>query len=334
MGSYILKRLLQSILVIWGAMTLIFILFMAIPGNALDDLGGGNRQVDPKIVANIAKQYGLDKSLPEQYVTYWKNFATWDLGTGTADPNRNRSVNGLLKERAANSARLAFWAITIEVFVGVSVGVVAAVRRYSTVDYVSSFVAVALTGIPVFVLGLILQLIFAVKANDWNFPRWARLPVEGIPSKWWGPVPVSADWKKIILPAIVLASVTTGFITRLTRSSLLEVLRADYMRTATAKGLKPWKVIVKHGLRNSLIPVVTTIGLDIIAIFGVAVLTEGVFNWPGLGSTIAGAAYAEDIPVALGLVFPVVVVTVALALIVDLLYAYLDPRVRVTGEVA
>jgi oligopeptide transport system permease protein len=330
MGSYLLKRFGQAIIVVWGAMTLIFLLFVAIPGSALDSLGGGNRQVDPQIVRNISKQYGLDKSLPVQYVRYWKNFATWNLGVGTADPNRNRSVNGLLKDRAANSARLAFWGLGIEVFFGIGVGVVAAVRRYSVIDYASSFVAVALTGIPVFVLGLILQFFLAVKANEWHFPHWVRFPVEGIPSKWWGPIPVSGDWKKLILPAVVLASVNTGYLTRLTRSSLLEVLRADYMRTATAKGLKPWKVIVKHGLRNSLIPVVTTLGLDIIALFGVAVLTETVFNWPGLGSTIAGAAFAEDVPVVLGLVFPVVVATVMLALLVDLLYAVLDPRVRIT----
>ena len=334
MGSYVLKRLGQAIIVFWGAMTLVFLLFVATPGNALDSLGGGNRQVDPQIIKNIAKQYGLDDSLPVQYVKYWKNFATWNLGVGTADPNRNRSVNGLLKERAANSARLAFWGLLIEVVFGIGIGVVAAVRRYSVIDYASSFVAVALTGIPVFVLGLIMQFFLAVKANDWNFPRWMRFPVEGIPQKWWGPFPVSADWKRLVLPAIVLASVNTGYLTRLTRSSLLEVLRADYMRTATAKGLRPWKVIVKHGLRNSLIPVVTTLGLDIIALFGVAVLTESVFNWPGLGSTIAGAAFAEDVPVVLGLVFPVVCATVALALIVDLLYAVLDPRVRIADGAA
>jgi oligopeptide transport system permease protein len=329
MGTYFLRRLGQSIFVIWGAMTLLFLMFAVIPGNALDNLGGGSRQVDPKIVANIAKHYGLDKPLPEQYVTYWKNFAKWDLGRGTAEPNKDKPINGLLKARAANSARLAFWGLLIEVVFGIGIGVLAAIRRYTAADYVTGVISVALTGIPVFVLGLILQYLLAVKAFQWGWPNWARFPVQGIPEKWWGPIPVSSDWKKLILPSFVLASVTTGFITRLTRSSLLEVLRADYMRTATAKGISPLKVIVKHGLRNSLIPVVTVIGTDIIALFGVAVLTETVFNWPGLGSTIANSAFSEDVPVVLGLVFPVVVATTLLALAADLLYAALDPRVRV-----
>ena len=330
MGTYFVKRLGQAVLVVWGAMTIIFILFAAIPGSALTSLGGGNRQVDPVIVANIAKHYGLDKPLPVQYVRYWKNFSTWNLGIGTSEPNRNKSVNGLLKQRAANSARLAFWALSIEIFLGIGIGVVAAVRRYSFLDHASGLIAVALSGIPVFVLGILGQFLFAVKTNQWHFPTWTKFPVQGIPEKWWGPIPVSGDWKRLILPAFVLASVNTAFITRLTRASLLEVLQADYMRTAKAKGLTKWKVILKHGLRNSLIPVVTVIGLDVAVLFGAAVLTETVFNWPGLGSTILGAAFSEDVPVVLGLVFPVVLAGAFLALVVDLLYAVLDPRVRIT----
>ncbi len=332
MGSYFLRRLGQGVLVVWGAMTIVFLLFAAIPGSALDSLGGGNRQVDPRIVRNIAKHYGLDKSLPVQYATYWKNFAKFDLGIGTSEPNRNKSVNALLKEKAANSARLAFWAISIEVFFGIAIGIISAVRKYSLMDYVTGFLSVAITGIPVFVMGLLLQFALAVKtAHVTPWMKFLKFPVQGIPEKWWGPIPVSGDWKKLVLPAVVLAGVQTGFLTRLTRSSLLEVMRADYMRTAKAKGLSSRKVVFKHGLRNSLIPVVTVVGLDLAVLFGVAVLTETVFNWPGLGSAIANSAFSEDVPVVLGLLFPVIIVGALLSLLVDLLYAVLDPRVRILG---
>ncbi len=335
MSGYILKRLGLTALVVWGAITFIFVLFIAIPGNALDNLGGGGqRAIDPIVRANIARKYGLDQPLHVQYGRYMKNLSRWDLGVATAEPYRDRSVNGILKSKAANSARLAFWGMTIEVTFGIGIGLIAAVRRYSKLDYVTGFLAVILTGIPVFVMGLLAQYLFAVKFNDWNFARWARFPVQGIPEKWWFVFPISADWKKLVLPAFVIAGVTTGAITRLARSSLLEVLGAEYMRTASAKGLSKRRVILKHGLRNALIPVITAVGSDIILLFGVAVLTETVFNWPGLGSTIATAAYAEDVPVVLGLAIPVIAVTALASLVVDILYGVLDPRIRVSESVA
>ncbi len=331
MGSFILRRLGQTIFVVWGALSLTFLLFVATPGSALDELGGGGRNIDSQVKANITKNYGLDKPLPVQYLIFFKNLGKWNLGEGTASPNNGKSVNSLLTERLGNSLRLAFWGILIEATVGIVIGVVSAVKRNSPVDYVSSFGALALSGIPVFVLGILLQYLLGVKFNQWHFPQWAKFPIQGIPSKWWGPIPISSDWKKVVLPAFTIASVSTGVLTRISRSSLLEVLRADYMRTARAKGLSERRVILKHGLRNSLIPVVTTLGIDLGVAFGIAPLTETVFNWPGLGSAITGAASSQDIPVALGLLIPVVLAIAILSLLVDIAFAYLDPRVRVTG---
>jgi oligopeptide transport system permease protein len=344
MAGYILKRLGYTVIIVWAALTLIFVLFIAIPGSALDNLGGGNRAIDPIVKANIARKYGLDQPLHVQYGRYMKNLSTWNLGVGTAEPNRDRSVNGILKLKAANSARLAFWGIMVEAFFGIVIGLLAAVRRYSKLDYITGFIAVALTGIPVFVTGLLAQFFFAVltfqhrtkKIWHWHLlPRWLRFPVQGIPDQWWFVFPRGTyqsgmhQWKSLVFPSIVIACVTTGAITRLARSSMLEVLRAEYMRTASAKGLSSRRVLFKHGLRNALIPVVTALGLDVVLMFGFAVLTETVFNWPGLGSTILTAAAAEDVPVVLGLSIPVIIAAALVTLLVDILYGVLDPRIRV-----
>jgi oligopeptide transport system permease protein len=336
MGTYILRRLGLTLVVVWGALTITFLLFVATPGNALDDLGGGGRNVDPVVRKNITKLYGLDKPIYVQYGLFFQHAVTWKLGHST-DPQMKGpqgDVNRLLKERLPNSLRLAFWGILVEIFFGISIGVVSAVKRNTPVDYLSSFGALALSGIPVFVLGIVLQYLLAVKLNQWHFPAWSRFPVQGIPEHWWGPIPYGDDWKKVVLPALVIASVSTAQLTRIGRSSLLEVLRADYMRTAKAKGLSNKRVILRHGLRNSLIPVITQLGIDLGIAFGIAPLTETVFNWPGLGSQITAAANNQDIPVALGLLIPVILAIALLALLVDLSYAYLDPRVRIEGGTA
>jgi oligopeptide transport system permease protein len=329
MLGYIAKRLGLTALVIWGAMSIMFVMFVAIPGSAVNRVLG-DRALSPVIKKNLERQYGLDKPLPQQYVNYWVKLAHWDLGEGTVDSNQDLSVNEVLKSRAGNSARLAIWGLAVEIILGVGIGLIAAVRRYSKLDIVTGFVSIALTGVPVFVMGLISQQIFALKFKDWGFPAWARLPVGGIPEKWWFfIIPHGPTWKRIILPSIIIALVNVGYIARLARSSLLDVLKAEYMRTAAAKGLSKRRTILKHGLRNALIPVVTQLGIDVITLFGVAVLTETVFNWPGLGSSIAEAAQVEDVAVVLGLSFPVIAVAALAALVVDLLYGVLDPRVRV-----
>lgn len=332
MLGYLVRRLLLAALVVWGAVSIMFVLFIATPDSATDYLGGGMKALPPQVVKNFEAHYGLDKPLHVQYVRYWKNFSRFDLGRSLKD---NKSVNELLKARAANSARLAFWGLAIETILGMGIGVIAAVRRYSLADHITGFVSVAVTGIPVFVMGLLLQYFFGVLPgpNHFDLPRWARFPLQSLgPNTWWGVIPAGSQWKYLILPAFTLAMVQTGFLTRITRTSLLEVLNADYMRTARAKGLSNRTVIIRHGLRNALIPVITVIGYDVIALFGVAVLTETVYNWPGLGSAIRDYAFTEDFPVVMGLGFAVVVAAALLALVVDVGYAFLDPRIKLTTE--
>jgi ABC-type dipeptide/oligopeptide/nickel transport system permease component len=166
--------------------------------------------------------------------------------------------------------------------------------------------------------------------NQHDWPEWARLPVQGIgPNEWtFFFIPTGGQWRYLVLPAVVLASVSTALVARMTRTTMLEVGQADYMRTARAKGLSERQVTFRHGLRNALIPVVTLIGLDVGTMIGSAILTETVFNWPGMGSTIARALEARDAPVVLGLTLTLVLLYVFVNLLVDISYGWLDPRIR------
>jgi ABC-type dipeptide/oligopeptide/nickel transport system permease component len=182
----------------------------------------------------------------------------------------------------------------------------------------------------VFVLGFVLQYLFAVQPNKWGWPEWARLRTSGIgPDTWtFFFIPTGEQWRYLILPAITLASVTTALLARMTRGSMLEVLRADYMRTARSKGLGERDVVLKHGLRNAMLPVVTLIGIDFGTAIGAAVLTETTFNWPGLGSQIVLSVGQRDLPVLLGLTLAVVLAYALVNVLVDVSYAWFDPRIR------
>jgi ABC-type dipeptide/oligopeptide/nickel transport system permease component len=229
--------------------------------------------------------------------------------------------------------RLAFWAILIEVVFGISVGLFSALRKYSLADHSVTLIVAAASAIPVFVLGFILQYTFAVSPAQRGWPSWMQLKVQGIgPNSWvLGVIPTGDQWRYLVMPAIVLASVSTALAARMTRGSMIEVQGSDFMRTARAKGLSRRQVVTRHGLRNALIPVITLIGIDFGVVFGSAIVTETVFNWPGIGSKIADSVTRRDAPVILGLTLVVVVVYVVANLLVDLSYGWFDPRIRV-GE--
>ena len=243
-------------------------------------------------------------------------------------------MNEILGEKAVNSLRLAFWAILIEIVVGISVGVLSAVRRYSLADKLTTVGTAALSAVPVFVLGFILQYAFAVYPNKHDWPDWARLRTSGLGPDTWAffVIPTGEQWRYLILPAVTLACVSTALAARMTRGSMLEVLRADYMRTARAKGLGERQVIYGHGLRNAMLPVITLIGIDFGTVIGAAVLTETVYSWPGLGSEIANAITDRDLPVLLGLTLAVTIAFSLTNLLVDLSYAWFDPRIRLGEE--
>jgi oligopeptide transport system permease protein len=310
-------------------MTLLFLAFM-VRGNPVDTLVG-ERAPSATVRAQITKKYGLDQPVLVRYGRYMKSVATGDLGRWY---KQGRSVNDILKQTAPNSLRLAVWAIIIEVLIGLTAGVISAVRQYSFLDTLVTVSTTMLVAVPVFVLGYLFQYALGVYAFQHDFPQWMRFPTSGIgPNKWFlGFIPTAAQWKYLLLPAVTLASVSTAVVARMTRTTMLEVMRADYMRTAVAKGLTPSRVVLKHGLKNAMIPVVTLIGLDLASLIGSAVLTESVFNWPGMGGTVARAAQSLDAPVVLGLSLVLVVAYVLINLLVDLSYAFFDPRIRYGGE--
>ena len=331
MISYLVRRLALLVPTVFLALSFLFFLFFLLPGDPARLLaGGGHRTPDEGVVERINERYGLDDPILVQFKDYWGRTLQWDLGESFLN---GRSVNEILGERAVASIRLGFWAILIEVVVGVSVGLLSAIRRYSLSDKVTTVVTAAAAAVPVFVLGFVLQQVFAVQPFKHDWPEWARLKVQGIGPDSWTlfVIPTGEQWRYLVLPAVTLACVSTALATRMMRGSMLEVMRADYMRTARAKGLRERSVVLRHGLRNALIPVVTLIGIDFGTVIGAAVLTETVFNWPGLGSQIANAVGARDAPVVLGLSLVVVIAYTLINLLVDISYAWFDPRIRL-GE--
>jgi ABC-type dipeptide/oligopeptide/nickel transport system permease component len=331
MTSYTIRRVLLIIPTVFFALSFLFVIYFILPGDPVSLIAsGGRRAIDPETKARIEHQYGLDQPVPVQFVDYWKRTITGDLGQSylTGD-----SVSSILKERAPASLRLAFWAILIEIVIGIPIGLFSALRRYTFSDSTTTVLIAATSAVPVFVLGFVLQRVFAVEPFQRGWPTWMQLKVQGIgPNSWaLGVIPTGDQWRYLVLPAITLAAVSTALVARMMRGSMIEVFGSDYMRTARAKGLRERDIVVRHGLRNALIPVVTLIGIDFGVIFGAAVLTETVFSWPGIGSKIAEAVGRRDAPVLLGLTLVVVLVYVIVNLAVDLSYAWFDPRIRL-GE--
>jgi ABC-type dipeptide/oligopeptide/nickel transport system permease component len=328
MTSYIIRRLLLIIPTVFFALSFLFFLFFTLPGDPARLIAGGaDRSIDAGVVERINDRYGLDEPLLTQFKDYWSRTIHWDLGESFLN---RRSVNDILGEKAVASMRLAIWAIIIEIIVGISVGVLSALRRYSFSDKVTTILTAAASAIPVFVLGFMLQWLFAVYPNKQGWPDWAKLRTQGIgPDSWtFFFIPTGEQWRYLILPAITLASVSTALAARMTRGSMLEVMRADYMRTARAKGLSERTVVLRHGMRNAMLPVVTLIGIDFGTVIGASVLTETTFSWPGIGSQIANSVVQRDLPVILGLTLVVVLAFAIINLLVDISYAWFDPRIR------
>lgn len=329
MAGYIFRRILLTIPVVWGAVTLLFLVFFVIPGDPVQVLAG-EKAVSPQVQANLEAKFGIDKPWYVQYEKYWTRLAHGDLG----DSYRSgRSVNTILGSTAPASLRLAFWAIIVQVVIGIATGLVSAIKRYSFIDALTTVGTTMLVAIPAFVLGYVLIYMFGVYTFQHSFPAWAKFPVQGIGPNRWAlfVIPLGDQWRYLFMPTITLASVNTAIVARMTRGSMLEVMRADYMRTADAGGLTRRTVIFKHGLKNAMIPVVTLLGLNLADMIGAAILTETVFNWPGIGSSVATAITFLDAPIVLGLSLVLVLTYVLINLLVDLSYGFFDPRIRYGG---
>jgi oligopeptide transport system permease protein len=305
MGAYVVRRLLQMVLVLFGASLILFVSLFVLPGDPIGT-AAGERARDPAVRAVLEKRYSLDQPLPVQYVRYVSRVLRGDLGESY---RLRRPVNEVLADKFAATAELAVAAILVEIAIGLTAGVVAAVFRYSFWDVLVTLTTTLAIGVPTYVGGSILQGIFASKLG-------------------WFPLSGRSGPSSIVLPAITLASVDAALVARLMRGTMLETLRADYVRTATAKGLSKRTVILKHVLRNSVIPVVTYVGIAFGTLLGGALITEVIFNWDGIGSALATAIGTQDNPIIIAVVTYGVAAFVVVNLVVDIAYAYLDPRIR------
>ena len=306
MFYYIVRRILQLIPVVIGVTLILFLLLYIIPEDPARLIL--QKGATPEALANLRAKLGIDKPIYVQYWRYMKNLFSGDLGTSY---RYQRSVNSILAEHYPYSIKLALAAIIIEIIIGIFTGIISAVKKYSFWDMLATLSTTILVCIPVYWLGMVMQVIFGLKLG------W--LPMSGYGD---------GSIRYYILPALALASVSTAYVARMMRSTMLESLSNDYIVTAYAKGLSQFKVIGKHALKNALIPVVTLIGLDLGSLMGGAILTETVFNWPGVGRTVYLAILQRDAPVVIGGTIVLVMIFVIMNLLVDILYAWLDPRIR------
>ena len=306
MGTYVLRRLLQMIPVFFGATFLIFYLVLGMPGDPLAVMCG-ERGCDPSTANALRAQFHIGEPLYVQYFEYMKGILTLDFG----ETFSRRPVLDVMGDAFPITIRLATLAFIIEIFIGVPLGLVAGLRRGKFFNSSILLGTLLIISIPIFVIGFLMQYFLGLKLG------WFRPTVSG-----------EAPWNELLLPAIVLGTVSLAYIMRLTRTSVVENIHADYVRTAVAKGLPHRRVVTVHLLRNSLIPVVTYLGADIGALMGGAIVTERIFNIKGVGGTLYQAINRGEAPTIVSIVVILVIVYLVFNLLVDLLYAVLDPRIR------
>jgi oligopeptide transport system permease protein len=304
--KYTLKRLLHLLPVFIGATFLIFAMVFALPGDPIRALAGQN-PLPESVVAAMRVKYNLDEPLFTQYFLYMANLFQGDLGTDFND----RSVSSLIAASWPSTFQLGITAWLIEIFVGIPLGLWMGLRRGKVDDVIGRVLTVLVISVPVFVIGFSLQMLIGVQLG------W--LPVSSARLGW----PLS-----YILPGLVLAVYGLASIARLLRSSIAENLQSDFVKAAKAKGLTRSRVVRVHIVRNSLIPVVTLLGIDLAALMGGAILIEGIFNLPGMGNQIFAAIGAHNGPVIVGISTMLIVIFLIGNLVVDLVYAALDPRIR------
>jgi len=304
MRTYVLHRLAQSALTLLGVSVLVFVILRVLPGDPARMLLPDG--APESAVAELNRQLGLREPLVVQYGLFLSSVARGDFGQSFQ--YRAPALRVVL-ERLPATVQLTLAAMLITIAAGVSLGIFTAVRRGTRYDVAGTIVAVLGQSLPNFWLGIMLILLFGVAL------RW--LPTSGF-----------AGWTSLVLPAVTLAAFPTALVARLTRSSMLEILNRDYIRTGRAKGLAERSVVFRHALRNAAIPVLTVIGLQIGALLGGAVITESIFAWPGMGKLIVDAIFFRDFPVVQTVLILSATVFVVINLAVDLLYTVIDPRIR------
>ena len=304
MLKFIGKRLLMLIPVLIGVSLIVFTLMQLSPGDpAMIILG---TQAAPEDIANLRQEMGLNDPLIVQFFRFLLGMFTLDFGTSYKD---SLPVLDKLREALPYTAQLTFSAIVVALIIGIPMGIISATKQYSIFDRIATVLALIGFSTPNFWLSIMLILVFSVNLQ-------------------WLPVSGTGTILHLVLPSIALGLQSAAVFTRMTRSSMLEVLNMDYIRTARAKGLNERVVILKHALKNALIPVITVVGLQIGLLFGGAILTETVFAWPGVGRLMIDSIRAKDTPVVQGGVIFTASIFVFINLLVDILYAYVDPRVK------
>lgn len=294
--------------------TVVFLLIRLVPGDPARAILGETASEEQ--VARVRSQLGIDRPFIEQYGVWLGRLTRGDLGTSVVT---GRPVMLDVRQRIGNTIELIVLSTIVSLMAGIPLGIVAALRANRPADYALSSVAMLGLSLPSFVVGTLMLLIFGLSL------RWLP-PAQFVP---WSVDP-GQHLRVIILPVLALAASSTAVVLRMTRSSMLEVVRQDYMRTARAKGLGASVVILRHGLRNALNPVVSIVGLELAALLGGTVIVESIFNWPGLSSLLIGGVRSRDYPVVQGVVLIIAVLTVTINLLVDLVYGWLDPRISYT----
>jgi peptide/nickel transport system permease protein len=332
MLRYVIKRVLTVIPVLLGVSVLVFGFVRLIPGDPATVMLG--ERATAENVARVREQLGLNRPVHQQYLIFLGRALRGDLGTSML---RGEKVTQELVRRFPATIELTLGAILVALIIGIPAGAISAVRRGSVFDVVSMLVALTGVSMPIFWLGLMMIFLFSVALH--LLPTGGRLPA-GVDFK---PITnlllldtllrgnLAAFWqaaRHLVLPALALGTIPMAIIARMTRSSMLEVLSQDYIRTAHAKGLPRRTVMVRHALRNAWLPVITVVGLQVGRLLSGAILTETVFSWPGIGRWLVDAIYARDYPIIQGVTLIIALVFVAVNVLVDILYAFVDPRIR------
>lgn len=309
MKSFLLRRLATSLLAVAGVLVLVFLLVHLIPGDPVDNMLG--ESADPRDKAALRACLDLDQSLPVQFGRFLGSIADGTLGRTCHDPLHPRTVTSLIAEAFPHTLALASAALLVALILALPLGVLAALRQGTWVDAAATAVSLGGISIPAMWMGPLLLLVFYIRLR--LFP---------------GPADDEAGLAGLVLPAVMLGTHLMAMLARMTRSSLLDVMSEDYMRTARAKGLGPWRVVVVHGLRNALAPVITVAGIQFGALLAGAVVTEKVFARPGLGTLLLDGILQRDYRVVQGCTLVVATSYVMVNLLVDLAYGLADPRIR------
>jgi peptide/nickel transport system permease protein len=313
MTQYILRRLLQAIFIIWGCATLVFFMVRMIPGDPVVQMLGP--EYTPEAAAALREKLGLDAPLQVQYVRWFGNILRGDLGGSIAT---GETVMQIIATGLPKTLSLATLSFLIAVTIAVPAGVIAALKRNTPFDFVASVIAFVGVSMPSFWLGILLILIFAVQLRWLPAIGYAELTEDGF-----------VEWlRRLILPSLAIGAGYSAILMRFVRAGLLEVLGSDYVRTARAKGVREGAVVLRHALRNALIPVVTVIGIQLALLLSGTVVVETVFSIRGIGRILVGAIFDRDYPIVQGVILVIAAIFVLANLIVDILYTVIDPRIR------